>query len=190
MHTSLLIYLRRYFILLLSIQILVSCKGTEGPQGPQGTAGAKGEAGVAGPQGPVGNANVRQINFGSKSHTGTDLLLTFPGTFTADVIEKSLIYVYVKQNGTSTSGQAAAYWFSVPGETVTGNEYSFYTAAGSTAAPGVFIRRVVNYLPGNEAFDAIRVVVIEASSNVNGRVIHEVDYRDYESVRKYYNLPL
>lgn len=182
-------FLKKNYLLIIVLlvgQVLIGCKGSEGPAGP---AGAKGDAGVAGTQGPAGNANVRQIIFGAKTHTGNDLFLAFPSTFTADVIDKSLIYVYVKQSGTSSSGQSTAYWFSVPGETVTGNEYSFYAAASSTAAPGIFLRRVINYVAGNETFDAVRVLVVEASSTVTGRVAQEVDFSDYESVKKYYNLP-
>lgn len=161
---------------LLIISFLTGCKGPEVPQGPagqQGPTGATGQPGPAGPagqQGPAGNANVQQVTFTAKKHTRSDLFVAFPSSFAADVIEKSLVYVYVKQSGATTGGQAASFWFSIPGETVTGNEYTFYAAAETTSAPGIFLRRVVNYKPGEETFDAIRVLVIPASSTVNGRV--------------------
>lgn len=178
----------------MSFALLLSCKGPEGPQGPAGSAGATGATGASGatgPQGPAGNANVQQISYTTKTHAGTaDLFVSFPASVSADVAEKSLLYVYVKQSGKNASGQTTAYWFSVPGETVTGNEYSFYTAAGGATTPGIFLRRVVNYLAGPETFDAVRVLIVQANSTINGRLAAQpVDFKDYEAVRRFYNLP-
>lgn len=165
-------------------------QGPAGPTGTQGPAGPQGAQGPAGPQGVAGNANVTQINYTTRTHTGTsDLFIAMPASITAITLEQSLVYVYVKQNSTST-GQTTAYWFSVPGETLTGNEYSFYMAAGGNTTPGLFLRRVVAYRPGAETFDAVRVLLVQANNSINGRVAApEVDMRDYEAVRQYYNLP-
>ena len=163
-------------------------KGDTGLQGPAGPAGVQGPTGPAGPQGVAGNANVTQINYTTRTHTGaSDLFIAMPASITATTMEQSLVYVYVKQSSAS-SGQS--YWFSVPGETVTGNEYSFYIAAGGNTSPGLFLRRVVTYLPGAETFDAVRVLLVQANNSINGRAATpNVDMRNYEAVRQYYNLP-
>jgi hypothetical protein len=188
------LYLTSGTVIIGLLWLTFACTGPEGPQGPKGDTGLQGTTGAAGstgPQGVAGNANVTQINYSSKIHTGTaDLFVAMPASVLATQLEQSLVYVYVKQNGTTSGGQAAAYWFSVPGETVTGNEYSFYMAAGSATAPGLFVRRVVAYRAGAETFDAVRVLLVQANNSINGRMAaSEVDMRDYEAVRRYYNLP-
>ena len=180
----------------------VACKGPDGPQGPAGptgatgTTGPQGASGVAGPQGPkgdAGNANVQQITYGAQTHTGTaDLLLSFPASLsiTTAVVERSLFLVYVKQSGKTSTGTTVSYWFTIPGETVSGNEYSYYLAASTQTAAGLFLRRTVSYLPGSESFESVRVLLIPATQTIGGRLSAPgVDYRDYESVRRFYNLP-
>lgn len=177
---------------LLSGISFFSCKGPEGPQGPAGTQGPAGIQGPTGPQGPAGSSNILQINYATRQHTGSqDLLLTFPASasLTTDVLEKSLLYVYVKQSGTNTGGQSQSYWFAVPGETVTGNEYSYYLFSGNSQAnPGLFLRRVVNFKPGAESFDAIRVLIVPAGTTISGGRL-AAGTPAYEVVKELYHLP-
>ncbi len=83
--------------------------GPTGPQGVSGVAGPQGLTGVAGPQGPMGNANVvytawkavdlsgnyfrtpdnLRFDLGNDQKTASTLL-------TAEVMDKSLVYVYFK----------------------------------------------------------------------------------------------
>jgi hypothetical protein len=181
------------YLFLIPLFFLFSCEGPEGPEGPQGAAGAQGAQGVAGVAGPPGTANVMQITYTTKVHSGvSDLLLGFPASaaLTTAIIEKSLFYVYVKQSGVNSAGQSNAYWFPIPGETVTGNEYSYYVFSGtSTTNPGLFLRRLVNYRSGAETFDSIRLLIIPAEKLTNARLNSEINMADYEEVRKHFNLP-
>jgi hypothetical protein len=52
----------------------------------------------------------------------------------------------------------------------------------------VFLRRVVNYVSGNEKFDAVRVLITPAGVVTNGRKA-TVNWQDYEEVRHVYGLP-
>lgn len=167
------------FFILLAL-FISACKGPEGPAGPKGDPGA---AGANGEDGDDGNANVLQINYSGKIQTGTtDLFLPLPASLSTESIEKSLFYVFVKQTVTSEDQKDYSYWFPIPGETVTGNEYSFYVFPGSSANfSGLFIRRVVNYVPGEEHFDAVSVFAIPAGSTINARLRTE-EYLSYESV--------
>lgn len=173
------------------VLLTVACKGPQGdpgPAGPQGATGAAGPAGATGPAGPKGDpgtANVQQINFTAKTHDGSkDLFFAFPAALTTDVVNRSLFYVYVQQSVKASDGKTYAYWFAVPGETSTGNEYSYYVFAGDAqTSAGLFLRRVVNYLAGAEAFTAVRVLAVPAGSVTNGRLA-AVDFRNYEEVRR------
>lgn len=170
--------------------LIISCKGEEGAIGPAGPQGIQGVAGPTGPQGATGTANVQQINFTERTHTGiTDLFFGFPPATTVETVEKSLVHVYVKQTVKVANGANLSYWFAIPGETSNGNEYGFYIALGSGTAPsGVFLRRVVNFVPGNEKFDAVRVLITPAGVVTNGRTA-AVNWQDYEEVRGVFGLP-
>lgn len=98
--------------------IVASCKGPEGPQGPAGPTGAAGTtgpqgvsgvAGATGVQGPMGNANVmytawKTPDLSSYYNRFPDNLEVILGNdanrvnalLTADIINKSLVYVYFK----------------------------------------------------------------------------------------------
>jgi len=185
-----------------------SCKGPEGPAGPigpagpQGTAGSQGPAGPAGAQGPAGpagaagvngNANVQQINYTTRTHNGNDdLFLSFPTSLTVTnaSLEQSLVFMYLKQNGTS-NGAATTFWVPIPGQAASGNGYTFLLLQGAgTAAPSIVLRRSLNMRPGPETFEAIRVLIVPSTGSVNGRLAaSSLDYSNYEAVRQHYNLP-
>jgi len=144
--------------------VIFSCKGPEGPAGANG------------------NADVLQLNYGSQEQQGTtDLFVPLPESISPEAIESGLIYIYVKQTITVSGGTALAYWFPIPGETTTGNEYSYYVFPGSSGfSAGVYIRRVVNYLPGTEHFEAVRMLIIPAGSVTNARLAGPEAYiKDY-----------
>ncbi|MFC5412683.1 hypothetical protein ACFPMF_25380 [Larkinella bovis] len=173
-----------------SCQSLEGPEGPQGPQGPAGATGAKGDKGDKGDKGADGTANVQQINFTARSHEGmTDLLLPLPQAITRDIVEKSAFYVYVKQSVPKANNEEDNFWFSIPGQTLKGNEYTFFVYPGnSQTLAGVFLRRTVNFQVGNEYFEAIRIVVVTADKISNGRKA-AIDYSKYEEVRKAYNLP-
>ncbi|KAB7733170.1 hypothetical protein F5984_04340 [Rudanella paleaurantiibacter] len=137
-----------------------------------------------------GAANVLQITYSARPHTGNeDLRLTFPASssLTFDQIEKSSFNVYVKQTVADAQGNRLSYWFAVPGQTPVGNAYSYYLFPGNSGlSAALFLKRTTNFRLGPEDFDAIRVVVIPASLLVGGRLA--VDWSRYESVQQAFGL--
>ncbi|WP_461096199.1 hypothetical protein [Spirosoma luteolum] len=151
--------------LLLLISV-ASCRELDGPQGP---AVASGPLATANPV--FGRVNAQPINYKSKTHIGTaDLFIPFPASVPVSTTDESVICVYVKQAVHAASGSPVERWFSVPGETATGNEYSFYMAAESKSTlSGIFLRRVANHQAGTETFDAVRILILPARSGVRGQ---------------------
>jgi hypothetical protein len=175
---------------LVTAMFFTSCEGPAGPAGAVGPAGAPGAVGATGPAGK--NTTVIQVSYGAKTHTGSkDLFLTFPNTFTAEFIDKSLFYTYIKKKVKATDGKEYDYWFSVPGETNTGNEYSnYFFVGGQGVSAGMYLRRVVNYINGDEIFDAVRIIATPANETiVGGARKKSINYSDYNEVKRAYNLP-
>ena len=175
-------------VLLFTGAFFTSCKdgeagaigpaGPAGPTGPAGPAGPTGATGPAGAPGQDGNANVIQITFGSKVHSGVEISYTLTGV-TQAVLNKSAYFTYVNPGN--------SFWYSLPGTTAGGTkEYRTYVQAGASGTPSLFVNRVAG--TGSETFTATRVVVIPASALSNGRKA-SVDYNNYQEVKKYYNLP-
>lgn len=151
--------------------------GEVGPKGDKGDPGAQGVAGPAGPQGPAGqngNANVIQVTYGSRTHTGSQMAFRLPSSITAAMLNSSVFFTYVKQND----------WYALPGETQFGAR-SYRVYASSTTAD-ILINRTTG--AGNDVFDSIRFLIIPATNLINGRKA-AIDYSNYEEVKKYYNLP-
>lgn len=152
--------------------------GPTGPAGPAGPAGPTGATGPAGPAGQNGNANVIQLTFGSKVHSGAEISFTLTGV-TQAVLNQSAYFTYV------TPGNG--YWYSLPGTTVGGTkEYRTYVTSQGSGTPLVYVNRVAG--TGSETFTNTRVVIIPASALSNARKA-SVDYTNYQEVKKYYNLP-
>ncbi len=167
-------------LLLGSPVVFQSCspeKGEVGAQGPVGPAGAQGPAGPVGATGPAGqngNANVIQITYGSRTHTGTELSYDLPGV-TATTLANSAYFVYVA---------SGTFWYSLPGTTQGGSrDYRAYISATATK---LYINRISG--TGNDIFTQTRVLLIPASELRNARM-GSVDFSDYEVVKKAYNLP-
>lgn len=171
-------------------QSLEGPAGPAGPQGPAGANGAKGDKGDTGAKGADGTANAQQINYSGRSHEGmNDVLLALPQAINRDVVEKSAFYIYVKQSERTANNQEVPYWISIPGQTLRGNEYTYFVSpGGGQTLAGIFLRRTVNFVVGSEYFEAIRVVVVTADKVTNGRKA-AIDYSNYEAVREAYNLP-
>lgn len=165
---------------LLTISLLflsIACTPSSGEVGPQGPAGPQGVAGPVGPQGPAGqngNANVIQITFGSRTHTGSDISYSLTN-INASIINNAAYFTYVNPNGN---------WYSLPGTTDSGlREYRTYISPGSNST--LYVKRVAG--TGSETFTSTRVVIIPASELRNGRKA-AIDYSNYEEVKKAYNL--
>jgi hypothetical protein len=161
--------------------VLQSCSkaadGTVGPAGPVGPAGATGPAGPAGPtgaKGDQGNAEVRQVVYGTRTHTGTSLDFKLTSNFTKEILERSMILVYVKPN---------SLWYMLPGFTNGGiNNYRIYINADD---PTITISRVSG--SGSEVWSSVRIIAVPANIVTNGRKAG-IDYADYEAVKAAYNL--
>lgn len=177
----------------VAISACQGLEGPEGPQGPQGVAGAtgpKGDKGDTGAKGADGSSNVQQINYTARNHEGmTDLLLPLPQAINRDIVDRSVFYVYVKQSVPKANNEEDSFWFSIPGETIKGNAYTHFVFPGnSQTLAAVFLRRTSDFQTGNEHFEAIRVVIVTADKQSNGRKA-AIDYTNYEEVRKAYDFP-
>lgn len=169
--------------LLMTGVMFTSCEGDAGPEGPKGDTGApgpageKGATGATGPQGPKGdpgNANVIQITYGSKVHSGSELTYALTGV-TIQQVSSSAFFCYVNVNG---------FWYALPGNIT--STHSYRTYARATGTPQFYITRLTG--TGNQTFTSTRIVIIPANDLRNGRSA-AVDFNDYEAVKKHYNLP-
>ena len=167
-----------FFAVLL---LIFSCKGPEGApgpageQGPKGDPGATGATGSTGPQGSSGNANVIQLTFGSKTHTGTEISYSLTG-ITSAVLNQSAFFTYVSASNN--------FWYSLPGTTAGGSrEYRTFV---SRSSPILYVNRVAG--SGTEVFSQTRVIIIPASVLTNARLKAEIDFNDYHAVARYFNL--
>ncbi|MBC7892864.1 MAG: collagen-like protein [Sphingobacteriaceae bacterium] len=150
--------------------------GPKGDTGAQGSAGPQGPTGSAGPQGQTGNANVMQISFGEKTHSGSELTYTLTGVTQAQ-LNGSAYFTYVRPN---------SYWYSLPGTTSGGSrEYRTYVDASTGSTPRLMISRVAG--SGSEVFNTTRVVIIPANTLTNARQA-AIDFNDYNAVKKAFNL--
>ncbi len=154
----------------------------EGPAGATGPEGAQGPAGPQGPtgsQGVAGTANVIQITYGSKVHSGAELSYSLTG-ITQTQLNGSAYFTYVNPGN--------AFWYSLPGTTAGGSrEYRTFVHAQASGTPSLLINRVAG--TGSETFTSTRVIIIPAGVLTNGRNVQGLDMSDYYAVAKYFNLP-
>lgn len=175
--------------IIMALILFTSCKGPQGDIGPAGAAGATGAAGSQGPKGDKGdtgatgaagqngNANVIQISYTTRTHTGIDLQYNLPASITKAIFDNSSYFVYIS----NTSGNA----YSLPGWFTGGaNSYRTYTAV-STGTQSIYIGRVAG--SGNDVFDKTRIIIIPANDLRTGRKTN-LDYSDYEAVKAFYHL--
>ncbi len=156
----------------------IGATGANGANGQNGATGAKGDKGDTGATGATGNANVIQISYGSKTHTGGELPYSLTG-LTQSQVNNSLFLTYVNPSGTSL-------WYQIPGYTAGGTfQYRIYVSQSSTTTPILYINRVAG--TGNDIFTATRILVIPANDIRTGRKAN-LDYSNYEAVKAYYNL--
>ena len=173
------------FTVLLAI-IFASCKGPQGDIGPAGPAGPTGAAGPAGSQGAkgdkgdtgaTGNANVIQISYGSRTHTGGTLEYILTG-LTQNQVNNSMFLTYVNNNN--------SLWYQIPGYTSGAVfQYRVYVSQNTTTTPILTISRVTG--TGSDIFSATRIIIIPANDLRSGRK-DNLDFSDYESVKAYYHL--
>ncbi len=172
-----------YIVLLVSLPFLYSCKGPEGPAGPSGAQGPPGVAGAAGVKGEpgTGGGGAQQITLDTLStdangNAGRGFEV---GEAAIKAVENGVILVYAKANNT---------WWPLPGVVAFDDKnISNYSFAYAIQEKNLIIQLFqLDEKPTKRKFQAVRIVVIPAS---NGRLNAEIDYTNYEAVRKAYNLP-
>ena len=168
--------LRPLLVALTITTLFTACKpGETGAIGPAGPAGPTGAAGPAGPTGATGNANVIQISYGSRTHTGAEINYDLTG-INASQVTSSAFFTYV-----TTANNV---WYALPGATSGGAKE--YRAAVNSTTLKLYVNRIAG--TGSETFSATRILFIPANDIRNGRKA-AVDYSSYEAVKAYYNLP-
>lgn len=130
-----------------------------------------------GPAGPTGNANVIQLTFGPKTHTGAEIFYSLTG-ITQEQLNQSAYFTYVNPTG--------SFWYALPGTTAGGvKEYRTYVQAQATGTPLLYINRVAG--SGSESFTTTRVVIIPASVLNSARTT--INMNNYLEVKNAFNLP-
>ncbi len=183
---------------MLFVVLLASACSKEGPIGPQGPAGtdgtngtngapgAQGSQGPAGPQGPQGNTGTANViysgwtkktnaNWVNVNTTASTTTLEAPA-LTADLLSSGTVLVYIRYN---LVVYPLAHTFNANIGTI---DFSI--------VPGVItIRNYIDFVKlvkplGDADF---RYVLIPGGTQA--RAAAPVDYKNYEAVKAYYNLP-
>ena len=171
--------IRKLLLLCLvgALPFLISCdklKGDVGPAGPQGETGAKGDPGDQGDPAGAFQFSTDTLSTEANGNTGFGLTLTKD---IATSIEKGVVLVYAKSGN---------FWFPLPGIVPFGNEVSNYTFAyGLENLKLNFLLLQRDTTPKKRFFTNLRIVIVPA---VNARLNANVDYKNYEAVRKAFNL--
>lgn len=166
-----------FLFLVGSIPFLTSCdklKGDDGAIGPAGEKGAKGDPGEPGD--PAGAIQVT-LDTASTDANG-DLVRGFEiGKDNVASVEKGVVLVYAK---------ASNAWFAMPGPVFFADGASNYTYAYAIQGVNLVIQLFqLDEKPIKRKFQAVRVVLIPAA---NARLNANIDYKNYEEVRKAFNL--
>lgn len=182
--------------------ILASCgkDGDIGPAGPAGPQGANGTPGVTGPIGPTGSANVIYSDWLPIPTTAAAALpgrknfsFTTPG-LTQEVLDKGLVYAYLK-NGGSIIPLPYADKYLVSAEEVSG---SFLTTVllgvGGISlnqdwlTPGTIPTGFATATSVVGGYTHLRYVIIPGT--VKTAMNPNVNLKDYNEVQRYFNIPL
>ncbi len=100
------------------------------------------------------------------------------GEASIKAVENGVILVYAK------SGDV---WWPLPGIVAFTNDASNYSFAYAIQGVNLIIQLFqLDETPKKRQFQAVRVVIIPAAA---GRLNAEIDYKDYEAVRKAFDLP-
>lgn len=155
--------MKKYIVLLL----LISCAACK-----------KGDTGTP------GNANVKQYTFGPHDFTVTPQV-SFRFTTTKDSSESFAWFIYMNTDGGLT--------YAAPG--YGGGSRSYYRIVSAyDNGTGKFGITVARYIGSGDLFQSFRVVRIYINETVVGdgrraSPLPDIDFSDYATVKKYYNLP-
>lgn len=171
------------YALVLSIVFISACSKDE-------VAGPQGEQGIQGPQGPAGSVDitVKTVTLYSydfiEGGTAGDPQHKYSASVsvsevTSDVYYNGLVIVYYQGFGTTPPP-----WYSLP-QTIYRDGYS-YTLTYAHRPGYVIVQRYDSNLYSQAPdFDlTLKIVVIPGS----GKKEYDVDFNDYEAVKRYFNL--
>lgn len=143
--------------------------------------------GDTGSPGTDGNANAVQYSFGVQNFEA-EVVRTLRVATTEDTMNRSQWFVYLYHD-------VVALWYAVPG-------YGYANATQYRVGIGFFTGKVnlfVNRLGSGEVYSKARVIRIYANTvmsggrttpgSLNGNGLPDIDFTDYEAVRRYYRLP-
>lgn len=170
-----------FSVVLLSASLLflsIACTPTSGEPGPQGPAGPQGVAGPQGPAGQNGNANVTQVTFNQTFNATEYKSFTFPSAITTDILNSSAILVYIRTSNDPNN------LYPIPGM-IAGDDFRYILYPSSRSFQ---IRRQSGTYVSSVSMT--KVIIIPANNLINGRIgLPDIDFSDYNAVKKYYNLP-
>lgn len=145
---------------------------------------------VVGPQGPkgdTGNANIRVINFGTRTFFGSQNY-TIPNV-SKEEMDKSILLVYY-----NPSNESETSWYPAPGLGSTGSydvRYAVYKVESNSPDYSLLVRLHDPNTGGNYnnevTFSKLKVVLAPATS-INNVDMPTVDLNDYQSVKEFYNI--
>jgi len=174
---------------------MVSCKkGDTGPAGPAGPAGPQGPQGPVGPTGQSGNGTVMQFIYADQG--AIDLTGAAPNNnkfgllinASDDTLVNAAWFAYLYKDGA---------WYGVPGAGENdASNYSFSYGYISNALDTAVFLVSRSSGPGEiyDAFKVVRILIDQTATNSTGgsgnrtRGLPNIDFRNYEEVKKYYNL--
>lgn len=157
-----------------ALLLFAACK-----KGEVGPAGAQGPAGPQGPQGIAGNANIMQYTFGTFNFATS--FATYSITTSQDTADRSAWFVYVLGSNSR--------WYPLPGFGVGGNSQYRVNMGWSAGKMNVYVDKVSG---AGEIYSQAKVIRMYANGVLpGGRPTNDAalpDMRDYEAVKKYYDL--
>lgn len=160
--------------MVITMSLMVSaCKKDpkNGAQGPAGAAGA------------TGNANVQQYDFGSMTlNAANSYAATYSdAAITAALLDSSAIFVYYSEGSNQ---------WNVAGGCGPGCNYQTILYTDPTPYVSVYLRNAAgaSYSGADVTWVKSRVIIIEANVFRMSSASGSVDYRNYESVKNYFNL--
>ena len=164
--------------LLTSSFLFTQCQGPEGPAGPAGPQGVAGPAGAQGAAGQNGNANVIQVTFNEAFSPTISKLFTLPSTISSDILNSSSVLVYVRTSNDPGN------LYQIRG-LISSDDFRYILTPSTRSLQ---IRRATGTYVSS--ITMTKVIIIPANSLINGRVgLPDIDFSDYNAVKKYYNLP-
>ena len=164
--------------------------GATGANGSTGAAGATGATGLQGPAGQNGNANVRQYLF-SNGNNPIDLVtqasVGLGITTTQDtVLGSAWLAYFIDTASVITAVPGMVYGYDATGNVASVSNWAF-SYQYLTTQGGFYFDRTSG--PGNTLAYIRLVRIWLGSGSRTSASLPNIDFKDYNAVKKYYNLP-